>query len=181
MIDEHPVIEEVLLGQRAELGRDFDGYRNHVYRVLNYFRALSPTDEAPSMEVLLGAAFHDIAIWTDGTFDYLEPSVRRAEDHLRNLGLGEIVNGEEVRDLIVHHHKITTYKASSPWAATVDRWRQADLIDVSWGLIRFSLPRERLVAIQARFPDAGFHFKLLRLTFRQLLVTPWRPLPMVRW
>ena len=34
----------------------------------------------------IAAAFHDIGIWTAGTFDYLEPSVRVAAAYLTGTG-----------------------------------------------------------------------------------------------
>ena len=174
------LVDTILLTHAEALGPDLEGYRNHVQRVLAFYRALSPDGEAPPAAVLIAAAFHDIGIWTDGTFDYLAPSAARAQHYLQQHGLAAEL-GPQVHALIVNHHKLCPYVDDAPWAASVERWRRADLIDVSMGLVRCGLPREQLVAIRRQHPDAGFHRKLAVLTLRQFCRTPWRPLPMLHW
>jgi hypothetical protein len=70
---------------------------------------------------------------------------------------------------------------TGPQGTSVEPFRQADIVDVSLGLVRFSLPRSFIRSVQATFPDHGFHWMLMRLSMRQLLRTPLRPLPMFRW
>jgi len=55
------------------------------------------------------------------------------------------------------------------------------LIDVSRGLLSFGLPRARLQAIFARWPNAGFHRRLVQLTLREARRHPLRPLPVLKW
>lgn len=182
------VVDSILTNYADALGQDLQGYRNHIHRVLAFYRALSATTHAganadggaPPMAVLIAAAFHDIGIWTDRTFDYLEPSAARAQRYLQQRGLDAEL-GPQVHALIVHHHKLRPFHADTPWAVSVERWRRADLIDVSLGVIRFGLPRATVRGIQQRYPDAGFHRRLAALTLRQFCRTPWRPLPMLRW
>ena len=71
------LVDDVLDTFAPVIGADFVGYRNHVLRVLNYYCALAAAPRVPE-PVLVAAAFHDVGIWTDGTFDYLEPSIRCA-------------------------------------------------------------------------------------------------------
>ena len=59
--------------------------------------------------------------------------------------------------------------------------RQADLIDVSLGRVRFGLPRAFIKTVQSTFPDHGFHGMLIKRSARQFLRSPLRPLPMFRW
>jgi hypothetical protein len=56
------------------IGRDFSGYRNHVYRTITY--AMHFLGNAKEHERLVEAAFahHDIGLWTDQELAYLEPS-----------------------------------------------------------------------------------------------------------
>lgn len=145
--------------------------------MLNFFLALGAPGQDLPEAVAVAAAFHDLGIWTDATFDYLAPSVRLAADHLARTG-GEALL-PEVTALIVEHHKLRAYRG--PHAANVERFRRADLVDLSLGTIRFGLAPEFVGAVRAAFPNAGFHARLLQLTARQLLRTPWRPLPMMRW
>lgn len=168
-------VDEVLASYSSALGADHAGYRNHVYRVLNYFRALHGA--AVPEAVLVAAPFHDIGIWSARCFDYLEPSAREAAAYLQSVGLEHLA--PEVRALIHEHHKIRRY--TGPFAATVETYRQADHVDVSLGLLRFGLPAACIRSVKAAFPDAGFHWRLATLTARQLLRTPLRPLPMLHW
>src|SRR5215831_5516732 len=83
------LLDEVLSAHTAALGADLEGYRNHAYRVANFCFALtSPAAETAGdpeqvAEVALAAAFHDLGIWTDETFDYLPPSIRLANVYLK--------------------------------------------------------------------------------------------------
>ena len=170
-------VEELIAAHAPALGGDQPAYRNHVCRVLNYYAALGPpADELPEA-VTIAAAFHDLGIWTERTFDYLEPSVRLAQVHLADIGREQL--GPEVAALISEHHKLRPY--TGPNAATVEAFRRADLVDLSLGLVRCGLPTSFVQAVRAAFPNAGFHRRLAQLTARQLLRTPLRPLPMLRW
>ena len=170
-------VEELIAAHSTALGRDLPAYRNHVCRVLNYYVALRPPADDLPETVMIAAAFHDLGIWTARTFDYLEPSVRLAEAHLATLGREDLA--PEVTALITEHHKLRPY--TGPHAATVEIFRRADLVDLSLGLVRSGLPASFVGAVKAAFPNAGFHRRLVQLTARQFLRTPWRPLPMLRW
>ena len=172
----HALVDELLAPFTPALGPDFLGYRNHVQRVLNHYQALSGGARPPDT-VLLAAPFHDLGIWTAGTFDYLAPSVQLAQAHLAAQQLEQ--HGPEVEALINEHHKLRRYRG--PHEARVECYRRADLVDVSLGVVRFGLPMAHLHAVRVAFPDAGFHWRLATLTARQLLRTPLRPLPMLHW
>ena len=168
-----PFVEEILSVHQSALGGDFVAYRNHLRRVLNFHLALTGEEE-PAEAVAIAAAFHDLAIWTDGTFDYLGPSIRLAQAWLDANGRGDLA--PEVAALIHEHHKMLAYEG--PFAASVETFRRADYVDVSLGLLRFGLPWRFVREVQAAHPDAGFHGRLVALTARQVLRTPLCPLPM---
>lgn len=75
-------IDRRLAPWTTHLGADRTGYRNHALRVLATCDALHAAsgrpaeDPVPSTteEYLTAAAFHDLGIWSAGTFDYLAPS-----------------------------------------------------------------------------------------------------------
>ncbi|MEM6254402.1 MAG: hypothetical protein AAF821_15915 [Cyanobacteria bacterium P01_D01_bin.156] len=56
------------------IGKDFPGYRNHVYRTITY--AMHFLGDATAHEQLVETAFvhHDIGLWSDHGLAYLEPS-----------------------------------------------------------------------------------------------------------
>jgi hypothetical protein len=172
-----PLVDAILTAHDDDFAGAPDPYRNHVYRVLHYYAALTgETGELPT-SVLIAAAYHDLGIWSDRTFDYLPPSIARARAYLETTDRGELV--PEVDALIAEHHKLRAYRG--PQSRDVELFRRADLVDVSVGLIRFGVPSSTIRAVKAAFPDLGFHGRLVSLAARQLVKSPLRPLPMVRW
>lgn len=167
------LIDDVLGAHEHALGRDLAGYRGHVYRSFNFARALAgyPADTAA---LAAAAAFHDLGIWTERTFDYLEPSARRAAAYVESRGLPVDVSG--LRKVIDSHHQLSRSDDSA-----AEAFRRADLVDLSWGWFRFGLPRGLVAEAQAAFPNAGFHRCLCRVGVRWACAHPLRPLPMLRW
>lgn len=171
-----PLLEEILEGWRAKTGADHDAYRNHLYRMVHFCFALHPCAGDDRDKIVIAACFHDIGIWSDGTLDYLPPSSRRAAEYLERSGRAAWI--EEVTLMIDMHHKLRRY--DGPHAALVEAFRRADLVDVSLGSIRMGLPRDFVKSVQAAFPDAGFHRRLLELGGAWFLRHPLNPLPFVR-
>jgi hypothetical protein len=172
--------DEVLGAHVAVLGADFEGYRNHAYRVANFCLALTSTSPAAGdgeriAKIALAAAFHDLGIWTDATFDYLPPSIRLARAYLAETGRSEWA--PDISEMVLQHHKLTPFRGP---CVLVEPFRRADLIDVSHGLASFGLGREFLTEVFAQWPDSRFHERLVRLFLARLARYPWNPLPMVR-
>jgi hypothetical protein len=166
-----------VIGAHApHLGRDLIAYRNHAYRVLNLCVTLAGA-EAESLErIAVAAAFHDLGIWTDGTFDYLAPSVGLATAHLAASRRDEWI--PEVAEMIQQHHKIRRYRSAAH--ALVEPFRRADWIDVSGGFMTFGVSRAFIRELYSAWPSAGFHSRLVQLELARLRSHPWNPLPMVR-
>ena len=174
MLTRVPTIDDVLNDHASALGDDFFAYRNHVYRILNLCVAL--VGQRDLEKIAVAAVFHDLAIWTDRTFDYIAPSIALAHDYL--VGHAREDWTGEVEGMIADHHKITL-SAAAP-GSLIDAFRRADWIDVTRGLRRFGLPRSFITQIFATWPNAGFHWRLLTLTLDWLRSHPLTPLPMVR-
>lgn len=173
LVQHIPILDEVLNTHARELGNDFAAYRNHAYRVVNFCVALSPGITALD-KIALAAAFHDLGIWTDHTFDYIPPSIRLARAHL--TGSGQSTWTSEITEMIFQHHKLLPYQGD----ALVEQFRRADLVDVSKGLIRSGLSKEFVNNVLATWPNAGFHRRLVLLGLHRLRTHPWSPLPMIR-
>lgn len=171
-----PTVEEILDDHAPELGHDLPAYRNHVYRVANLCVAI--LDSRVELEkIAVAAVFHDLGIWTNHTFDYIAPSVALAREHLAARGMADWI--PEIEAMIVDHHKVTPSHAHP--LSLVESFRRADWIDVSRGFRRFGLPRTFIAAVEAAWPNAGFHRRLVQLTIDRLLKHPLTPLPMVKW
>ena len=173
---EIPMLDELLAAHQEPLGSDFTAYRNHTYRVVNLCVAFSSNNPEQREKIIIAAAFHDLGIWTDGTLDYLSPSIRLAKAYLARLGRTDWA--PEITQMILEHHKISRYREHPEWL--VEPFRRADWVDVSRGLLTFGLPRKLLREINMVWPSAGFHQRLVQLTLERLRTHPWSPLPMVR-
>ena len=97
-----PTVEAVLDDHASELGHDFIAYRNHVYRVVNLCLAIVADSRVELEKIAVAAAFHDLGIWTNNTFDYIAPSVVVARKHLAARGMADWI--PEIEAMIVDHH-----------------------------------------------------------------------------
>jgi len=176
LLTEIATLDGLLQAHAAALGRDFTAYRNHTYRVVNLCAAQSPPDHEQLEKMAIAAAFHDLGIWTEGTFDYLQPSVRLAGAHLARSGRAGWT--AEIAEMILEHHKISAYRGDPRWL--VEIFRRSDWVDVSRGLLTYGLSRSLLREIFATWPSAGFHKRLVQLELARLRTHPWNPLPMMR-
>lgn len=175
-IEQIDVLDELLSAHGTELGEDFVRYRNHAYRVANLCLARTKRDAATIEKVGIAAALHDMGIWTDGTFDYLAPSIRVAARYLADTGRADWTG--EISAMILEHHKITPCRARPDWL--VEPFRRADWTDVTWGAFSLGQTRKLIRELYALWPDEGFHALLIRLELRHLRKHPLNPLPVVR-
>jgi hypothetical protein len=176
VLTEITTLDDLLKAHAVQLGDDFMPYRNHSYRVANLCAALSPGNAQQVEKIAIAAAFHDMGIWTDRTFDYLQPSVRLASAYL--AGSEKAAWGPEVGEMILMHHKVSPYRARPEWL--VEPFRRADWIDVTRGLITFGLPRQLIRKLYETWPSAGFHGRLIQLELAHLRKHPLNPLPVFR-
>ena len=128
-------------------------------------------------KIAIAVAFHDLGIWTDHTFDYLQPSVRLAGAWL--AAAGRAAWTPEIAEMILNHHKVTRYRTNAGWL--VEPFRRSDWIDVTRGALTFGLPRTLIADLYERWPSAGFHKRLVQLELGHLRKHPLNPLPVFRF
>jgi len=174
IVKRHPIIEALFASYLDVLGSDTEKYKNHVYRIFNYSLYLS--NNAEEEKYAIAAFFHDIGIWTNHTFDYLQPSIALAKEYL--IQSGKENWSEEIILMIDQHHKISSYKGN--FESTTEIFRKADWADVSLGLIHFEIQATFIQQAKTQFPYKGFHFFLVKLFFKNLLRHPLKPLPMFK-
>ena len=178
MIEERiPLIEEILGERRDELGDDYLGYRNHVYRMVHFCFALYDINQEEREKVLIAGCFHDLGIWTDSTFDYLPPSVALATAYLTRNKLERWI--PEIGLMIDMHHRVRKYPAGP--APLVEVFRKGDLVDFSLGFVKCGVSSEYIKTVKTQFPNAGFHKQLLRLAARWICQHPLNPVPVLKW
>ncbi|MET0010572.1 MAG: hypothetical protein ABW109_22170 [Candidatus Thiodiazotropha sp. 6PLUC4] len=171
------LLESILNDWKNVIGPDYLGYRNHVYRMVNFSLALKPCSDEEREKVIIAGAFHDIGIWIEDTVDYIPPSIPPAMDYLKCRGLESW--SEEIRLMIEEHHKIREFKDDA--SPLVELFRRGDLVDFSLGLFKFGLQKTYIDQVKAAFPNEGFHRSLLKRAGKWLLKHPLRPLPMMKW
>lgn len=152
-------IEELFGPYRDVIGDDYFGYRNHVYRTVTYAMHFLDGDEDAEPSVETAMVYHDIGLWTDKELAYLEPSEDAVVADNEKNGWG--IDPELLRGIIHWHHKITRYRG--PYERIIEACRKADWIDASMGWIRKGMSRKNIAAVEAAFPNEGFHKTLLRL------------------
>jgi hypothetical protein len=174
------LLDKILAPWRARIGADFDGYNNHVYRMLHCCFYLHPPSPQERHKMIIASAFHDIGIWSDHTVDYLAPSVHQAMLYLEEKGLQDW--SQEIGLIIDNHHKLNVFKGElAEKYPLIEIYRQGDLVDFSLGIVRFGVPKDYISALKATFPNAGFHKRLVQLTWEQIKQRPLNPAPMMRW
>jgi hypothetical protein len=107
MVHLNTTIESLLQNFKPLIDRDYDKYRNHVYRV--FLNCLLIDKEKDNEEkYAIASVFHDIGIWTNKTIDYLSPSIQQAKTYLLNAGKQDWT--DEIILMIYWHHKTSRYK-----------------------------------------------------------------------
>ena len=193
VIEQHlPLLEEILAKWQKELGNDYLGYKNHLYRMVNFCFALHNCNEVERRKIIIAACFHDLGIWTSNTFDYLPPSVALAKAYLRSAGPeAHLLDrsdckqndleqwSSEIELMILMHHKLRKYQVEG--YPLVEVFRKGDLVDFSLGFVRCGLSRAYIKSVKNRFPNAGFHKRLVQLELSWFSRHPLNPAPVLKW
>ena len=103
-------VEELFSRYKDIIGKDFPGYRNHVYRTITYAMHFLGNDSELERLVETIFVYHDIGLWTDHELAYLEPSVTIALEDNQKYELG--LDPDVLRGGIHWHHKILSNSAS---------------------------------------------------------------------
>ena len=173
-ICQNETIDLILNSYKTDLGDSFEQYRNHVYRVYN-FAIQRLTNQKDINTLNIAVAFHDLGIWTNKTFDYIKPSIDLAKQYCMKQSIDSITIAE-IELIIEDHHKLTKIKKSE----LAEIFRQADLVDLTFGLISNQIDTKNIRIIKETFPNKGFHLKLFRLFIKNLIQNPLKPLPMYK-
>ena len=163
------LIDEILSGP------ELSAYRNHVYRMVNFCFAQGDFSDEQREKIVIAGCFHDLGIWSAGTFDYLTPSIAMANDYLAKSGREQLQ--EEIATMINFHHRIRNCEDGS----LVEVFRRGDLVDFSLGIFKCGLPAGYVRDVKRRFPNAGFHRDLARRACGWALRHPLNPVPVLKW
>ena len=175
--EEIPLLENIFSDWKSLLGVEYQGYRNHVYRMIHCCFALRDCSNEEREKIIIAAAFHDIGIWIEDTLDYLPPSVPPAMEYLKKRDLS--VWSEEIELMITEHHKLREYTGDQ--SPLIELFRQADLVDFSLGVVKYGIPKTYLDELKEKIPNAGFHGNLVKRAAKWFLKNPLNPAPMMKW
>ncbi|MEP6901871.1 MAG: hypothetical protein ABJA66_08980 [Actinomycetota bacterium] len=172
-----PLLDDILEKWQKQLGNDFAGYKNHVYRMINFSFALHDPKREEREKIIIAGCFHDLGIWTNDTFNYLPPSIILAKDYLKQNDLEQWI--PEIELMIGMHHKLNKYRDEQ--TSLVEVFRQGDLVDFSLGIVKCGLPRAFIKSVKAEFPNAGFHRRLVKLAGGWFCRHRLNPIPVLKW
>ncbi|MFT6028979.1 MAG: hypothetical protein ACI8O8_000710 [Oleiphilaceae bacterium] len=172
-----PLLEEILKDWKGVIGSEYEGYKNHVYRMVNFCFQLKDCSQEEREKIIIAGAFHDIGIWVEDTLDYISPSLPPVIEYLKNRNLEAWSN--EIELMITEHHKLREYKNKS--YPLVELFREGDLVDFSLGIFKFEIPKSYIVSVKAKFPNSNFHKNLGRRAVKWLVKHPLNPMPMMKW
>jgi hypothetical protein len=91
IVHSFPLAEDILESHRDRAHGDdagYDAYKAHVYRVVNFARALTPDQPDRDDKLVIAVAFHDLSAFE--TLDYLVPSIK-AQDRVIPVGILQAV------------------------------------------------------------------------------------------
>lgn len=171
------LLDKILEEWKPTIGQDFEGYKNHVYRMVNFCLALKKCNDEEREKIIIAGCFHDVGIWIERTIDYIPPSIPPAKKYLIENKLEHWV--DEVTLMIEEHHKIKAYCNND--YPLVELFRKGDLVDFSLGTVKFGLPKEYIKSVKNKFSNAGFHKGLVKKSSIWFLRHPFNPLPMMKW
>ena len=177
VVTDIPLVDEILGDFRAAIAAQYEAYRNHVYRMINFCFALRDCSEDEKERIVIAGCFHDIGIWTGPSYDYLPPSIAAAQGYLDKAG--RVQWSDEVTAMIDEHHKLRRYTDGR--YPLVEVFRRGDLADFSLGLLKSGLRGGFVKDVKAAFPNAGFHKHIIGLQARWLPRHPLRPIPILKW
>ena len=172
-----PQVEEILGSWKKEIGKDYPGYKNHVYRVINFCFTLHDCNSEEREKIIIAGCFHDLGIWSGNTFDYLTSSIVLAKEYLIENHLQPW--SAEIELMIEMHHKIRKYR--NQHFILVEVFRQGDLVDFSLGIVKCGLPSSYIKIVKNQFPNEGFHKRLVQLEASWFSRHPDKPLPILKW
>lgn len=172
-----PLLEEIMGDWKETIGSEYQGYRNHVYRMIHFCLALRDCTEEEKKKIIIAGAFHDIGIWIKDTVDYIPPSLPPAFEYLQDNKLESWTT--EIKLMITEHHKITAYEDIT--YPLIEVFRKGDLVDFSLGMFRFGIPKAYIKQVRNEFPNADFHKNLGKRAAKWFLRHPLNPAPMMKW
>jgi hypothetical protein len=178
LVREHPLVEQILDEHRDRAGGDeagWSGYRGHVYRVLNFARALAPESPERDDKLAIAGAFHDLEAFT--SLDYLAASISAQDAWLKRTG--REAWADELAVVVAEHHRVTPYRGA--YAPLAEAFRVADFADVSQGLVHRGLPRAYVKAVRRAFDVGPFFTRVVPMAVaRRLVRHPLDPVPHMR-
>ncbi|GGA76582.1 phosphohydrolase [Neiella marina] len=172
-----PLLESIFADWQQVIGDEYLGYRNHVYRMVHFCFALRQCSDEEREKIMIAGAFHDLGIWIEDTVDYIPPSLPPAKAYLASRGLEHW--WDEIQLMITEHHKVRQYRDSD--YPLVELFRRGDLVDFSFGMVKFGLDKAVIEQVKQAFPNASFHKNLGKRAWRWFLKHPFNPAPMMKW
>lgn len=172
-----PQLDNILGSWKQHIGQDFEGYKNHCYRMLNFCFFMNAdalgTDQLAKEKFTIAAGFHDLGLWLNENVNYLPLSARLAERYLINHKRTAWL--DEIRLMINLNHNLNPCQPEK--FPLVEIFRKADLADFSLGMLTGGVSASFIHQVRLAFPNAGFHKMLMREQLKWFSRNDLNPVP----
>lgn len=160
----YELVEILFLGFSKKFEDEILPYKNHVYRIINFYVAfkgeLSKDEES---KLIIAASFHTLGIYDKKSFNYIASSIQYARAYLRENNLEQW--NDEIIEMIQTQQKSIRYKGKNKF----NTFEKANYIERSKSKEKFDIEKKFFYEIDILFPDKGFS-KILKINrFNSLL------------
>lgn len=161
IIRNHPLLDIILNNWRAELGKNYQTYKNHSLRMINYcFYKLDP-DEETKQKIVFAAAFHQITLFfqqnPSSIKNYTISSAELFED---NFHVFEFYHSDAVLNSILKHNSFNPKFYNKECFESV--FWDSYMTDLTFGTLHSKLPSDFVQQVKKCIPMEGYHSFLIK-------------------
>ncbi len=138
---------------KETLGQDYDAYKNHALRTINYCYFILPNNEEVLQHVIITAAYHQLGLWIKNNKDYSSTSAETLIDNSEKIGFNPVP--KHIIQAIIKHSSLTKeFGKNDLFAYTF--WR-AFRIEMSMGYSEQGLPSDFIDQVRTCIPTKHYN------------------------
>lgn len=147
------LLDSLLEPMRDILKDDYDSYKNHALRIINYcFFMLSP-DKKTMQHITVAAAYHQIGLWLNSSSNYAELSASKLINDKAFIGIDPLP--ERIVIAIVKHASLINSTENDD--SLVSAFWKAFRIEISMGYSEQGLPSDFIEQVRTCIPVNNYN------------------------
>lgn len=160
IISHHPLLDTILNFWHKDLGDNYEPYKNHCLRVINYaFFQLKPNEEM-KQKIIFTTAFHQLSLFInqkENINDYHKSSAHLFESFYDNFNY---YHSDAVLNAILKHNTIQP-KFYNDFCFEAVFWN-CYFTDLSYGTFNSHIPKDFIKKVKECIPNKKYHNLILR-------------------